>query len=370
MSNDPAHPPRRVFLDTASGEPLHAAAAAMLERARTHGYADPRRLHTEGRQARMLLDNARAAIAEGFGVRPDEVSFTGSGTEAIRLGLLGLLEYSDGMVASAAAHSAVIQTGQWAQARGKGFATLAVDAAGRTEPPSPAHAGQVLAVHLGNHEVATLEDPGSWAAHEGPVFVNACASGARLPLPDRWDAVALSAHKWGGPAGVGVLLLRKDARWRSPWPADDRADPRASGFENLPGALAAGAALQAALADRDEVNARQFALVARLREAVAALPDVEVVGDPELRLPHLVTFSCLLVNGEALVTELDRAGFAVASGSACTASSLEPSHVLLAMGALSHGNVRVSLSLENTAADIDAFVTALADALARLRADL
>lgn len=368
--NDPVHGGGRVFLDTASGEPMHPAARDLLERALDHGYADPRRFHREGRQTRMLLDNARSAVAEAFDTRPDDVTFTSSGTEAIRLGLLGLLEYSDGLVASAAAHSAVMEVGRWVASRGTAFHTLPVDDVGRTAPPPEEYADLVLATHLGNHEVATLEDPSMWASHRGPVFLNACASGARLPLPDRWDAVALSAHKWGGPAGVGVLLLRKDARWRSPWPADDRADARSSGFENVAGALAAGAALQAAVAERDDVNARQFAQMARLRDAVAGLPDVEVVGDPERRLPHLVTFSCLLVNGDALVSELDRAGFAVASGSACTTSSLEPSHVLVAMGALSHGNVRVSLSRDTTEADIDRFVAALEAALRRLREDL
>ena len=165
----------------------------------------------------------------------------------------------------------------------------------------------------------------------------------RLPLPEGWAAAAGSAHKWGGPAGVGVLLVRKGTRWLSPFPADDRTDERSSGFENVPAALAAAAALQAVVAERDEVNARQFAMVDRIRAAAAAIPDTEVVGDPVDRLPHLVTFSCLYVNGEQIVQALDRRGFGVASGSACTASTLEPSHVLAAMGALTHGNVRVSL---------------------------
>ena len=135
----------------------------------------------------------------------------------------------------------------------------------------------------------------------------------------------------------------------------------------MPGALAAAAALQAVVAERDEVNARQHALVDRVRAAAAAVPDTEVVGDPVDRLPHLVTFSCLYVNGEALVTELDRRGFGVASGSACTASTLEPSHVLAAMGALTHGNVRVSLTRTTTAAEIDAFCAVLPEVVAGLR---
>jgi cysteine desulfurase len=164
-----------------------------------------------------------------------------------------------------------------------------------------------------------------------------------------------------------VLLVRKGARWRNPFPGDDRVDERTTGMENVPAALAAAAALQAVVAERDDVNARQAALVDRLRAGVARIPDTEVVGDPVDRLPHLLTFSFLYVDGEAIVTELDRLGFAVASGSACTASTLEPSHVLAAMGALTHGNVRVSLSRDSGQDDVDRLLAALPDVVARIR---
>jgi cysteine desulfurase len=131
--------------------------------------------------------------------------------------------------------------------------------------------------------------------------------------------------------------------------------------------LAAAAALQAVAAERGAVAARQHALVDRLRAGLAALPDVEVVGDPVRRLPHVLSFSCLYVEGEALVTELDRRGFAVASGSACTASALEPSHVLAAMGALTHGNVRVSLGRETSPADVERLLGCFPDVLTALR---
>ena len=192
----------------------------------------------------------------------------------------------------------------------------------------------------------------------------------RLPLPQGWATVAGSAHKWGGPAGVGILLVRKGTQWLNPFPADDRVDERASGFENVPAALAAAAALRAVVEERDEVNARQFALVDRIRTAVAEIPDVEVVGDPVDRLPHLVTFSCLYVDGEALVTELDRRGYGVASGSACTASTLAPSHVLEAMGVLTHGNVRVSLTRDTTDEEVEGFLAVLPDVVRDIRAEV
>jgi cysteine desulfurase len=191
----------------------------------------------------------------------------------------------------------------------------------------------------------------------------------RLPLPDGWAAAAGSAHKWGGPAGVGVLLVRKGVRWVNPFPGDDRIDERGSGFENVPAALAAAAALQAVVAERATVNARQHALVDRIRAAVTEVPDVEVVGDPVDRLPHLVTFSCLYVDGEALVTELDRRGYGVASGSACTASTLTPSRVLEAMGVLTHGNVRLSLTRDTTDEQVDGFLAALPQVVRDIRAE-
>jgi cysteine desulfurase len=140
------------------------------------------------------------------------------------------------------------------------------------------------------------------------------------------------------------------------------------GFENVPGVLAAAAALRARIEEAASLAAEQSTLVERIRTHVPGLvPDVEVVGHPTDRLPHLVTFSCLYVDGEALLTELDKEGFAVSSGSSCTASTLRPSHVLEAMGVLTHGNVRVSLARTTTAADVDRFLAVLPDVVARLR---
>lgn len=367
-----------VSLDSASGEALHPAAAEVLQAALAQGYADPRALHGRGRSARLLLDNARAVVAECLGVRPEEVSFTSSGTEAVHRGLLGLARARNRAgrrcLVSAVEHSSVLHAVGWS---GLPVSTLPVDRTGRVDPMTAGtlveELGEPLAVAAiqhANHEVGTVQPVAEVAAAVGdvPVFVDACASAGRIPLPEGWAAAAASAHKWGGPAGVGVLVVRRAVRWENPFPDDDRVDPRVSGFENVPAALAAAAALQAVQAEAEEVTARQHRLVARIRERVAAeVPDVEVVGAPEDRLAHLVTFSCLYVDGEALVTELDRRGFGVASGSACSASTLRPSHVLEAMGVLTHGNVRLSLSRETTEEQVDAFLSVLPDVVADLR---
>jgi cysteine desulfurase len=370
------------YLDAASAEPLHPAARDALLAALDRGWADPRRLHTEARNARLVLDNAREATAAALGVRRDEVTFTSSGTDAVHRGLLGLLggrRRGATLLHSAIEHSSVLHAADWAAPMlGTTSRSLPVDREGRVFPGTVHEALEevdgtcTLAVQSANHEVGTLQaiDELADAAPGAPVFMDACASMGRVPLPRGWSVAAGSAHKWGGPAGVGVLLVRKGSPWRNPYPVDDRVDERASGFENVPAALGAAAALQAIVAEREELSARQHALVSRIRDAVTAIPDVDVVGAPEDRLPHLVTFSCLYVDGEALVTRLAERGFGVASGSACTASTLAPSHVLEAMGVLTHGNVRLSLTRTTSEDDVDRFLALLPDVVRDIRGEV
>ncbi|MCL2543215.1 MAG: aminotransferase class V-fold PLP-dependent enzyme [Nocardioidaceae bacterium] len=367
----PEPPVSRAYLDSSSTEPLHPAARETLLAALDRGYADPRRLHHEGRDARLLLDNARAVVADCLGVRPREVGFTASGTDAVHRGLLGLTTDPDssGIVHSAVEHSSVLHAVQWRDSPAHG--RIPVDTLGRVDPYAVEQAAWAdgvgaIAVQTANQEVGTLQpvddiDPPPTVA----LFVDAAAAAGRVPLPRRWDVLAASAHKWGGPAGVGVLAVRGGS-WSTPFPGEhDGLD--APGFANVPGALASAAALQAVLAEQEAVADRQFRQVERIRRALAALPDTEVLGDPVDRLPHLVTFSCLYVSGDELVTGLDRRGFAVASGSACTASTLEPSHVLAAMGALTHGNVRVSVSRDTTEDEVDRLCAAITEVVTEVR---
>ncbi|TDD66695.1 aminotransferase class V-fold PLP-dependent enzyme [Jiangella aurantiaca] len=390
-SDAPVSPPLGAappgYFDAASTEPLHPAARDVLLAAADEGWADPARLYGSARRARMLLDNAREIVAAVVGARPDEVTFTASGTQAIQLGMLGTVAARRrqgagprSVAVSAVEHSAVLQSAaHLARHEGTTTTEVGVGRDGRVDAAEFAAAvgddTALACLQAANHEVGTVqpvdEVAGHCAARGVPLLVDAAQAAGRVPLPAGWSVLTASAHKWGGPAGVGVLAIRRDVRWRSPLPDDERGGGRVPGFENVPGALAAAAALRARWEEADAVAARQRELVDHIRARVPELlDDVDVVGHPTLRLPHLVTFSCLYLDGEALVTELDRAGFAISSGSSCTSSTLRPSHVLAAMGALTHGNVRVSLTRDATRADVDRFLAAVVDVVTRLRAGL
>jgi cysteine desulfurase len=365
------------FLDAASGAALHPAARAALLAALDDGWADPARLYGAGRRAALLLDAAREALADGLGARPDEVSLAANGTQALHAAVLGTLagnrRAGPRLVHSTVEHSAVLHA---AALQGASM-PIAVDAVGRVEAEAfvaAARGPQVgaAALQAANAEVGTIQPVPEVAAQLGevPLVVDLTQTLGHAPVPAGWSVAAADARAWGGPT-LGVLAVRTGVRWRSPFPEDERESRRVPGVPDVPAAVAAAAALRAVLAERDAVAARHRALVERIRTVVAAtIPDVEVVGDAEHRLPHIVTFSCLYVDGEALLTGLDRRGFAVSSGSACTSSTLEPSHVLVAMGALTSGNVRVSLHAATTEADVDEFLAVLPAVVAEVRAEL
>jgi len=380
---------RRLLLDAASAPMLPAARATMMA-ALDAGWADPRRLYAEGRQARALLDQAREVLAGGLGVRPAEVSFLPGGPAALRAGLEGLRyagrRHGARMVASAVEHSAILTTGRHHAAQTEKpslFAEVPVDRVGRVDLSALEQAvavpGTVLAaVQSANGEIGTrqpLEQAhGLCRTHGIPLLVDAMASLGHDAPPAHFDVLAGDARSWGGPAGLGVLVVPERTRWRRPGPVSEVEHGRTDVEPVIAIALAAAEAWRQTDASRVDQAARSSAIVRQLRVAASDLRDVDVVGDPDDRLPHVLTFSLLYVDGEALVIELDRRGFAVGSGSACTSSTLEPSHVLAAMGVLTHGNIRITLPLSSIAPtledDIDRFIAELPDAVATVRAQL
>ncbi|THA60655.1 aminotransferase class V-fold PLP-dependent enzyme [Streptomyces sp. A0958] len=371
------------YFDAASAAPLHPVARQALLAALDEGWADPARLYREGRRARLLLDAAREAAADAVGCRPDELTFTSSGTRAVHSGISGALagrrRVGRHLVVSAVEHSSVLHSASDHEDRGGSVTRVPVDRTGAVSPQAYAKAlredSALACLQSASHEVGTeqpvAEVAGVCRSAGVPLLVDAAQSLAWGPVPEGWSLLAGSAHKWGGPAGVGLLAVRKGVRFAPQGPADERESGRAPGFENLPAIVAAAASLRAVRAEADAESVRLRALVDRVRTRVPELvSDVEVVGDPERRLPHLVTFSCLYVDGETLLHELDRAGFSVSSGSSCTSSTLTPSHVLKAMGVLSEGNVRVSLPRGTTDEDVDRFLAVLPGLVAGVREKL
>jgi cysteine desulfurase len=382
------------YFDAAAGQPLHPVARQALLAALDDGWADPGRLHGAGRRARMLLDASREVVADAIGARPDEVSFVANGSDALQRAVLGTLapargglDRSRALVHTAVEHSAVLHVAQAHSAAGGRVVEVGVDARARVDAErlAAAAAGPDVAavvVQAANHEVGTrqplariarlLGGAGGRGAPERPpaLVVDATQALGHDDIPAVWDVLAADARGWAAP-GVGVLAVRARARWSAWLPGDEYESGRAAGVPDVARIVAAAAGLRAVLADRDAVAIRQRALIDRIRTRVAqTVPDVEVLGDPIDRLPHLVTFSCLYVDGEALLRELDAAGYAVSSGSSCAATTLTPSHVLAAMGALTSGNVRVSLPLDAAEQDVEGFLDVLPKAVQAVRDQL
>ncbi|MCD7437548.1 aminotransferase class V-fold PLP-dependent enzyme [Streptomyces lincolnensis] len=371
------------YLDAASASPLHPVARQALLASLDEGWADPSRLYREGRRARMLLDAAREAAAEAVGCRPDELVFTASGTQAVHAGIAGALagrrRVGRHLIVSSVEHSSVLHSAEVHEKEDGLVTRVAVDRTGAVSPQSYVDALRpdtaVACLQSANHEVGTEQPVAEVAeacrAAGVPLLVDAAQSLGWGPVAGDWSLLTASAHKWGGPAGVGLLVVRKGVRFSVQGPADERESGRAPGFGNLPAVVAAAASLRAVRAEAEREAVRLRELTERIRARVPELvPDVEVVGDPERRLPGIVTFSCLYVDGETLLHELDREGFSVSSGSSCTSSTLTPSHVLKAMGVLSEGNVRVSLPAGTAEEDVERFLAVLPGAVRGVREKL
>lgn len=371
-----------MFLDSSSGEPLLPDARDAWLTGHQAGWGDPLRLHRPGRLAAQALDQARGVVAEAVGARPDEVVFTPSLAHSTHAAIAGLAQgrrrIGPDIVTTAVDHSAAMAA---AQAYGT-HRRVPVDRLGRVDldqwcsaVAAPGVAAATLQV--ANHEVGTLQ-PYAEAIEacqqaQVPLVLDATTALGRVDLSRSggWPVLTGWAGAFGGPAGVGFLVLRRGVRWRAPYPTDDYQDGRWPGPPDVASIYAAAVALDGSLRIGLAVADRQARLVDRLRAGIAErISDVDLAGDPVRRAPHLLTFSVLYVDGETLSLELDKAGFAVASGSACSANSDHPSHVLAAMGALTHGNVRVGLTRTTSAADIERFLDALPPIVAEIRSRL
>jgi cysteine desulfurase len=368
------------YLDAASTTPLHPLARAALVEALDE-FGDPARLYGRARRARLRLDRSREQLAAALGTAPDELIFTSGGTEAANLAVTGLARAARRrrhLVVSAVEHTSVLAPARALAAQGFELTEVGVDHAGRVDPEELAAAVRddtlLVCLQHANHEVGTVQPVREAAAlaHErgALLLVDACQTVGRLPveLADLGaDLLVGSGHKVYGPPGTGFLVASRRARLRPVLVGDERERRRRAGMENLPGLAAMAAAVLARVAEAPAEHDRLAGLSNRLLAGLATIPEVIVHGDPARGLPHLVAFSVLYIEGEALLLLLDAKGIAVHSGSSCTADTQEPSHVLAAMGAITHGSVRVSFLHDATEADVDRLLEVLPAAVADLR---
>lgn len=362
----PSAVPPAGYLDAASGQPLNPAAREAWQAAADAAWADPARLYREGRRAALLAQSARESVAARIGARPDEVTFVADGALPALMG--AWLAHSPGhLVCSAVEHSSVLAVADSVVAGGRRTDIVGVDRFGRIDTAAyrAALPGAGLAVlQSANHEVGTRQPVAEIAAacdEAGvPLLLDASVTLGRDPLPDGWAMLVGRAATWGGPPGVGIVAVRRHLH----------APPLALPQAGLPAVLAAARGLEWADEHRVADAARARVLTDRLRTTIVdQVPDVALLGSDD-RVDYLTALSCLFVDGEALVLGLDRAGYAISSGSSCVSDLRRPSHVLMAMGVLTQGNVRISLPFGVTDETVEGFIDTFPHVVADVRAML
>lgn len=377
---------REVYLDHASTTPPHPAAIEALSRLTAETFADPSRLYGRARMARIELDTARATVAAAIDARPEEIVFTSGGTESCNLAVIGGARAGVSarkpakIVASAVEHTAVLEAARSLEREGFIVVELPVDEVGTVSVEALREAvdggAALVSIQHANQEVGTIQplvEAARIAKEAGALFhTDACMTVGHIPVSVHElgvDLLSASSHKSYGPKGAGVLWVRRGVRVRPTLPGDDRERNRRAGMENLPAIAGMAAALSARREEIEAERPRLFAMTERLRDELPKrVPDLVVHGHPTERLPSLVAFSVLYVEGETMLLLLDQKGIAVHSGSSCTSSTQEPSHVLAAMGAMTHGSIRVSLGRESTDEDVDYFLDVLPGVVEQVRA--
>ena len=332
---------------------------------------DPGRIHEEGLATRVAVEEAREAVSVFLGCRSSrEVVFTSGATEAIAAAVWGAAERGTHHVVSAVEHSAVRLA---ADAAGD-VTQVGVDRLGRVSVDDVLAAvrPETACVHVqwANHEVGTVQPVHAVVAacRERGVLVHVDAAQAAGHLEVDFtaldaDLLSVSAHKFGGPAGVGALLVRRGLRVRPLLVGGDPERARGAGVENVP----AGAGFGAVCRTMDVAAEAKQARALTHRVLDAEIDGVVVYGDPDDRAPHVICLGILGIEPQAVLLGLDRAGIAAHSGSACSSEALEPSPVLAAMGVDAHRSLRISVGWSSTDADIDALLTALPDVISSLR---
>ena len=378
---------RKVYLDNAATTALSPRVLEAMLPYFTQHYGNPSSVHAFGREAKQGLDKARDQVAKALHCEPSEVIFTGCGTESDNTVLLGVAQrYGDKgkhIITTNVEHHAILHTCEYLEKQGYSVTYLPVDQDGLVTAEQVAAAIRpdtiLVSIMFANNEVGTImpiQEIGAVCKEKGVLFhTDAVQAVGHIPVDVQAmhiDMLSLSAHKFHGPKGVGALYCRKGIRLPSYIMGGAQERGRRAGTENVAGIVGLGAAIQLATEQLEENRAKMTALRDRLMTGIQArISEVNLNGHPTNRLPNNVNFSFKYIEGESILLMLDMNGIAASSGSACTSGSLDPSHVLLALGLpheIAHGSVRLTLGDETTEEDIDYTIDVLEKTVARLRA--
>ncbi len=377
---------RQVYLDHAATTPAHSEVIAAVAAAMDTAFGNASSLHAFGREARRVLEEGREQVARLIGAEPAEIIFTSGGTEADNLAVLGVAranrERGRHIITSAAEHHAVLHACQALEKEGFRVTYLPVDREGTVRPADVAEALTedtiLVSLMAANNEVGTIQPVAELArlAHERGIYFHTDAVQAVAQIPvdvNDWnvDLLSLTGHKFYGPKGVGALYVRRRTRILPALFGGGQERGLRSGTQNVPGVAGLAKAAELAIAELPERAARLEALRGQLWQGLqAAIPDLSLNGHPTHRLPGNLSVNVHGVEGETLLLSLDMKGIALSAGSACASGSLEPSHVLKAMGLTNEtarGSLRFSLGRGNTPADIDYVLAELPPLVAKLR---
>lgn len=379
---------RTIYLDHAATTPVHPRVLEAMLPYFSQAYGNPSSIYGLGREAREALDVSRDTVAEILGCRASEIIFTSGGSEsdntAIKGGALAARGAGNHIITSSIEHHAVLHTCQYMEKLGFEVTYLPVDRYGMVsvEDVEAAITDQtvLVSIMLANNEVGTIEPVPEIARAVKAirpsilVHTDAVQAGGVLDLNvDRLgvDLLSLSAHKFYGPKGAGILYLRRSTPFQPQQQGGGHERNRRAGTENVPGIVGTAVALQLAVQQREANNSHCVRLRDRLISGILDRIDhVRLNGHPTRRLPNNVNVSFEYIEGESILLTLDLHGVAASSGSACSSASLEPSHVLQAMGVspeIAQGSLRLTVGVDNTDEEIDAVLKIIPESVGRLR---
>ena len=353
----------RVTGNFQSESPLHPKAFEVLHAAFDNGWADPRKLSQSGSKANQVKTQAIESMAASLKVPVDSIFAFSSMSLGYYVGLQGLLTESLTLV-----HGATDRKDIFAIASRSSHHVLPSALDGKLISPSQQTPNSVLALSVANAETGVIQECEEIIRSVNPdrIFLDATASGIRVQGINNYSTAIFDSRSWYGPSELGLLVIKDKSLWSNPLPHLNAAHPN---FEaSLPLLLASAVAIENFSSEVEEVNMRARKFNSQLRDSFAQIPDVDIAGSLDSSLPHLLSASFLNCNGEELLRGIQGDGFSVDSGSACTADNLEPSHVLAAMGVLTHGNIRITIHPDTTQAEIDGLIASVNKNVERLRA--